>query len=387
MRDRDGRLLVVVAERLRARTDDLIERQLRVLRTQRAYDQVPNDDLRRSCKRNVMRVVAALEQRNHLPPEIEEDERTSGQRRALQGVAAEDVVEAYRAVLAELRDAFIEETEAVDGDPRAVLAGTRLLWDLTDRFSNVLVSARQQVEIDAARVDERHRIGFLQRLLVGGVEHDELTDGGAVFGVLPHHTYWVLRGRHHSEDVQQLARHLESVAAGPRPLMALIDGDVAGISSMRPGSLDTALVAVAGPVPPTDVPHAFAEATRVLNVALRYGRTGVVDSSSLSVRMAVEQHAELGEQLYLRYVQRLLRGGGTSEELLHTLMVYLRKRRSVAATARELMVHENTVRYRLDRYQTLTGADLADADMFVEVWWALEYASIRQSPIDSAPMA
>jgi len=40
-------------------------------------------------------------------------------------------------------------------------------------------------------------------------------------------------------------------------------------------------------------------------------------------------------------------------------------------------VHENTVRYRLERFRAVTGGDLADTDVLVEAWWALEYAIIR----------
>jgi putative transposase len=377
-------LLVAAASRLRSRTDDLVEQQLAVLRRFPSYDRVPADDLRRSCRRNVARVVATLEQHERepaqieLPAHIEEDERSSGQRRALQGVPSDDVVQAYRAVLSVLRDAFIDEAGDADADPRSVLAGTRRLWDLTDRYSNVLVSARQQVEIDAARRDERHRMAFLQRLLVGGVEHAELVEGGAVHGVLPDHEYWVLRGRQRSGDARRLSRHLElSSTVGTRPLVTLVDDDVAGISPTRPTALDGAVIAVAGPVPLAGVPAAFTEATLVLTVARRYGRSGVVDSSSLSVRVAVEQQAELGEQLYNRYVSPFRDAGVASEGVLQTVATYLGRRRSVATTATSLSVHENTVRYRLERFRTVTGGDLSDTDVLVEVWWALEYATIR----------
>ncbi|WP_250291841.1 helix-turn-helix domain-containing protein [Frankia sp. CiP1_Cm_nod1] len=386
MSDASGSLLVTTAQRLRQRTDDLVERQLDALRTLRSYDRVPDDDLRRSCRRNVARVVAVLERRDQLPPEIEEDERVSGQRRALQGIPSEDVVEAYRRVLSVLRDAFIEEAVAAGADPWAVLTGARRLWDLTDRFSSVLVSARQQVEIDAARRDERHRMAFLHRILTGGADPAELVEGGAVHGILPDREYWVLRCRQRPEGVQRLIRQLEpaGTGAGFRPLITMFDDDVVGISAIRPVPHDDAVIAVAGPVTLTGVPQAFAEATRVLNVAVRYRRTGVVDSSSLSVRAAVEQQAELGEQLFRRYVTRLSgRSGSASAEILETVRTYLRERRSVAAAARALSVHENTVRYRLERYQTITGADLADTDTLVEVWWALEYASIRPAAPDA----
>lgn len=372
--DRDP-LLVAVAERMHDRVDELVARQLDALRRFRSYDRVPDDDLTRSCERNVARVVATLEQRDRLPPSIEEDERASGQRRALQGVPSEDVAAAYRAVLAVLRDAFVEDAARAGADPAAVLEGTRRLWDLTDRYSGVLVAARQQVDIDAARRDERERMALLQRLLVGGVEPGELAPGGAVHGVLPAQRYVVLRGRDHTAEPQRLARHLESRDRG-RTLIAPLDEDVAGLVSQAPGPLTDAVIAVAGPVPLTGVPAAFAEASRVLAAALRYGRTGIVDSSALSVRVAVEQQAELGEQLHRRYVAPLA-GSAAGEPLLTTVRTYLTQRRSVAAAAHSLGVHENTVRYRLERYRELTGADLADTDRLVEVWWALEYTSIR----------
>jgi putative transposase len=353
-----------------------VEAQLAQLRRFRSYRPVPEEDLRRSCARNVARVVATLEQRDTLPADIEEDERASGQRRATQGIPTDEVVKAYRAVISVLRDAFIEEASAAAADPWVVLAGTRTLWDLTDRYSDVLVAARQQVDIDTARRDEQHRIAFLHRLLAGSLDPADLSAGGAVQGMLPDRDYWVVRGRHVLGDTQRLSRHLESCATSFRPLVAPFDNDVVAISTARPAPLTDAVIAVGGPARLGAVPHAFAEATQVLNVALRYGRTGVIDSSTLSVRVAVEQHDELGEQLYRRYLGPMTAHPG-SAEILDTVQVYLRQHRSVGHTARTLSVHPNTIRYRLARFGALTGADLSSTDALVEVWWALEYASIR----------
>jgi putative transposase len=377
-----GNLLATIGGRLQARRAELVEEQLTVLRRFRSYDRVPDDDLRRSCLRNVARVVAALEQRDALPAGIEEDERASGQRRALQGVPTDDVVRAYRAVIGILRDAFIEEATAAAADPWQVIAGTRKLWDLTDRFSDVLVAARQQVDIDTARRDEQHRIAFLHRVLAGSLDPSELSAGGAVHGMLPDRDYWVLRARDRHGDVQRLSRHLESPGTGFRPLVAPFDNDVAAICTARPAPLGDAVIALGGPVRLPAVPLAFGEATRVLNVAWRYGRGGVVDRSSLSVRVAVEEHDELGEQLYRRYLLPPQSQPGWAE-ILGTLREYLEQHRSIGDTARALSVHPNTVRYRLGRFQALADADLTSTDTLVEVWWALEYAAIRRVPVDA----
>jgi putative transposase len=376
----EGGVLAEVARRLADSMDELIERQLARLRAHPPYAVVPDDDLRRACRRNVLRVIATLG-RPDLLVEVEEDERASAQRRALQGIPSDAVVEAYRAVLSVLRDAFIEEAGALGADPAAVLAVTTRLWDLTDRYSDVLVSARQQVEIDAARRDELHRIAFLQRLLVGAVDPAELVEGGAVYGVLPGRQYWVFRGRGDGGEagLRRLGRHLEQGSAyRRRVLIAPLDDDVAGIADAPPAPLDGAVIALAGPVELAGVAGAFTEATQVLTAATRYGRTGVVDKSSLSLRVAIEQQTELGELLYRRHVARLADCGPATAELLETLATWMRERRSVPAAARALAVHENTVRYRLARYAKLTGTDVGDTDVLVEAWWALEYASIRR---------
>jgi PucR C-terminal helix-turn-helix domain len=380
--DAQASLLAAIAARLLARSDDLVRAQVAELRRFAAYDRVPDEDLRRSCLRNVARVVATLEQRDTLPAEIEEDERASGQRRALQGVPTEDVVRAYRAVIGILRDAFIEEASAAAADPWQVLAGTRKLWDLTDRYSDVLVAARQQVDIDTARRDEQRRITVLHRLVAGNLDPSDLSAGGAVQDMLPNRDYWVLRGRHYGGDTQRLARHLESTGTSFRPLVAPFDNDIVAICAAWPAPAEGAIIAVGGPVRLSAVPLAFAEATRVLNVAVRYRRTGVADSSALSVRMAVEEHDGLGEQLIRRHLAPVAARPG-SAEILDTLRTYLDQGRSILTTATALSVHPNTIRYRLARFQSLAGADLASTDTLVEIWWALEYAAIRRVPLDA----
>ncbi len=40
--------------------------------------------------------------------------------------------------------------------------------------------------------------------------------------------------------------------------------------------------------------------------------------------------------------------------------------------AERLFVHHNTVRYRLRRYEELTGTNLRDPDRALQAWWALQ---------------
>ncbi len=332
-------------------------------------------------------MAAALRGSDQLPPEAPEDERISGQQRALQGIPAEDVIGAYRAVMGVIREEFLACGDRLDVPVTEILAGTRALWDLTDRFSTELVAARHQIDVEFARRDERQRLAFLQRLLTGTLLGPEVIVGGGAYGLSPETEYWVSRGRQAEggrEPRHSLARQLEIGAGGPHfhPLVGSIDGDVVAVTAVRPFvDDDGSVLAVAGPALPTALPHAFAEATRLLNVALRYHRSGLVDSSSLSVRIAVVQENELSEALYARYVSPVLASMGTMAEIvLASVRTYLAHRRHVGETAAALSVHTNTVRYRLARYAELTGVDLGDTEALIEVWWALEYWALRSEP-------
>lgn len=133
--------LASASSRLAERAGSLVDVQLRRLRGVREYDGVSDVDLRRSLERNVARVVATINQQEELPPQVEEDERATGRRRAMQGIPIESVVDAYRSHLALLRDAFMEEATAIELDPEAVLGGIRRLWDLADHYAGVLTIA------------------------------------------------------------------------------------------------------------------------------------------------------------------------------------------------------------------------------------------------------
>jgi DNA-binding PucR family transcriptional regulator len=39
----------------------------------------------------------------------------------------------------------------------------------------------------------------------------------------------------------------------------------------------------------------------------------------------------------------------------------------------------NTLRYRLARFEELTGARLADPMCALELWWSLEYAALERA--------
>jgi hypothetical protein len=376
-----------IAEQLRAGADELAWRQVAVCRRFPSYNDVPDEDLHRSSRRNVFRVVETLHGRDILPADISEDEGKSSRRRAVQGVPAEDVLACYWAVLSVLRDEFIARATAVGIPSDVVLAGTRRLWDMTDRLSGVLMQARHEIDIDLARHDERQRLALLQRILNGNLLPSEVAHLGSAYGIEPDSEHWVFRARHPEGTTQSLSRHIEVTCAGQYfpPLVGPMDGDLAGITCRRPSvNDDLTVLATVGPFPLTMIGQAFAECTRLLNVAVRYGKHGLVDRESLSVRIAVIEESEIGAALFHRYVATVLQRGPMADAILESVQVYLAKHRRIQAAADALMIHSNTLRYRLEKYTSITGADLSDTEAIIEVWWALEYWQVRRDRINQA---
>jgi hypothetical protein len=379
-----------IAEQLRTSADELAWRQVKVCRKFPSYNDVPDEDLHRSSKRNVLRVVETLNGRDILPAEISEDEAKSARRRAVQGVPAEDVVACYWAVLAVLRDEFITRASAAGIPSEVILAGTRRLWDMTDRLSGVLMQARHDIDIALARRDERQKVAFLQRVLNGNLLPSEVVQFGTAYGLEPDSEHWVFRARHPRGTPQSLSRHIELTCGGDHsaPLVGPIDGDLAGITGQRPSVNDgLTVLATVGPRPLTMLAQAFAECTRLLNVAVRYHKHGLVDRESLSVRIAVVEESDIGAALYDRYVATVLGCCPMADLILRSVQVYLANHRRIQAAADALLIHGNTLRYRLDKYTSITGADLTNTEVIIEVWWALEYWHVRQDPIGHADPA
>ena len=88
--------------------------------------------------------------------------------------------------------------------------------------------------------------------------------------------------------------------------------------------------------------------------------------------MAVAAEDELGELLVTRYLRPLEKLGGRAGSVLETVAAFIEHGLSVKATAEALDVHQNTVRYRLGRFEELTGAVLERPVCAFEVWWAMQ---------------
>jgi DNA-binding PucR family transcriptional regulator len=79
----------------------------------------------------------------------------------------------------------------------------------------------------------------------------------------------------------------------------------------------------------------------------------------------------VGEALTARYVDPLI-AEPSGYELIASLRAYFECEMHFERAAKRLFVHQNTLRYRIARFEAITNASLREPTVAFEVWWALE---------------
>lgn len=367
-----------MADQAESDLDGLIERLWGELSSFPEYAVVGTEELRRSAQRNALRLVAAL--RGHSgSPVLTEDETITGRARAAQGVPVEAMIALSRAVYAQLRDAFFELSMAYGLSTEAILEGARRWWRVTDELETRLLTGHQDEMVRSAALRESVRVAYLTQLLRGETvpEQDDLHPES---GIRRHGLYRLVCVRNDDVIRADLARMCRT--GGFEPCLVPMGTELIAVTEgvPRPAELDY-LVLIGGPCRPDAFASSYRTLSRMLMAAEAFGLTGPIGRRELSFRLEVFENTEIGQDLTGRFIAPV-RTGRSGAEILATVETYLRNGRRTRETAVELHLHVNTVRYRLDRFAELTGADLDHMDTVFEIWWALTYQSCREAHHD-----
>jgi hypothetical protein len=340
-----------------------------------SYGAVPADELTTGIQLSFAAALAAMTQRR--PPGPDEDlsryER-SGERRARQRVALGDLIQAWTIGLDVARaDAF----RRVPGGPyreAILLEAVELMTAWNTLGMSAAAAAHRRVEFQLALQQQHDAANVVRGILLGRAGDRAIGDLERL-GVDPAGEYYAVRVRPGpSWDLEQIERWLgtRQTAARSNGLAALMDGDVAGFVASRPADLQVPVCAgVAGPVPLAKIADAFRRASRALEAAAATGRAGLTDLQALGLIPAVLADADVSRGVAQRYIAPLERDGRAGATVLETVRLYLEHDRQVPQTAAALGVHPNTVRYRVSRFEQLTGSSLRHPESLAEAWWAL----------------
>jgi hypothetical protein len=299
----------------------------------------------------------------------------SGAQRARQGVTLADMLQGFSIGLVVARAGAYRCAPPGEHRETLLLEAIEIMTSANTAGMNAAASAHRQIELELARQEQHDVANVVRRVLFGGVGGRAQPGNLERYGIDPTLRYHAVRVRPDDRfDLVHIERWLGTSESTKRRkgLVALIDGDVAGFVVDRPSDRDVPVVAgVAGPVALGSLADAFRLASRALETAHALGRQGLVELPSLGLTPAVLADDDVGSGVVERYVAPLERRGRSGAVVLDTLERYLDNDCQVPRTATELGVHPNTVRYRVSRFEQVTGCSLKHNESLVEAWWAL----------------
>ncbi|GAA3193750.1 helix-turn-helix domain-containing protein [Actinocorallia longicatena] len=331
------------------------------------YAAVPQAELISGMTDALASARAALkEDRPATPRELEVMERI-GAERARSGIPFHALVRAVRST-AEL---------ALEHGQGRVDASR--MWQWVVDALEAASAAHRQVELEIMREDRYRRAAFLTDLFGGRLNGTKLTMLASEFGVDPGEYYLAFRARISSTDVR---RRFEAAVEGSG-LIESHQGELVGVLAGSPRLFGDGLVALGQRLPLASAASSFAQASTVLRVATAFGMSGVVNIADIPLRAAVLESPNLTGLVTERCLGAI---PAVQRDLFtQTLTAYLGHDLHVAEAATELHVHPNTLRYRIRRFEELSGLHLERVDDLVSVWWALQYERIARRDDLAAP--
>lgn len=341
-----------------------------------SYRVVPREQLSTSIGEIITLVMEVV--RTGIVPAPEEivQARASAAVRARQDVPVQDIMRAFRFTIGGIHEALHELVAAQGLAATEMVLVTDALWRFSDAYTASQIAAFQTAVVDRALLRARHSQQFLSDLADGIDDHAALQRSARELGLRVDATHAAVRARaKDGDEADRLRLELERDARrrGGSALFAVVGNDVLGVTDVRPVLTDVShLVGVGEHVGLLDAAASFRSAEVARAAASLLRTTGVVTAAELSWRSAAV-HADQANVILVRRYLEPLRSQGTFGQLIEdTLRTYLAADRSIPRAARSIPVHPNTLRYRLRRFEELTGQHLDATTTIVELSWALE---------------
>ena len=345
------------------------------------YVSIGRDELLSSIHTNVSRGVACLRARQAPLDDGEGEPQRTTRRRMEQGMPIDAIIRAYRLNLTAIHHRFIEVARQRSLDPEETLFGSSLLWEVGDWFMDLAVreyrahAVTDEVRRSVEKADVLRAFGnpegdheaMLRRAEALGLERGQ--PYRIVMTACESHDPWIRKGESYgaTADSPALAASLGSFAVGivaRDPREALVSGSIA-----------------AGTVEPLEqIGRSWRAAQRVLAQASVLPG-GWLDAATITWHMVVPEERLVHELIADKYLPALAGERHFGRILLESVWTYLESSQSIRQASQRLVVHENTLRHRLQRFEQLTGAELADLHTVVELAWLQEAMRSSAMPV------
>ncbi len=371
MRSRRATLEVVLA-RLNGTLPQLADSTCqRIYRDLDSYAEVDRFALESSVARNLGIALTALRSGRAPSPESLDGAMQTARERHQVRVPVEELIRAFRVSIALIHETFVDLGMSLGLAPADLLSGSRVLWAVGDAFTTRVVTTYHALDVEAALADASRRTAAVRALLAGQLPSDP-----SVYALDPQHSYAVVHcsipSGVNAESVRAGLERSGSLPDVPA-LIVLDDASCLGLVATRPSDPPVGAPVGLGPfVQLEEMPRSHRAARLALGLALRLHRQGVQGTNELGWRLAAASRPDVWRSYAAAFLTPLDDEGAFGADILAAVRAWLKHGRSMQRAADALTVHVNTVRYRVAKYEELTGIDLADPDDLVGLTWALE---------------
>lgn len=371
-------------DRLEADVGDLsVQTADKIMATIPGYDHATHEKVVNTARQNLSMSTRVIGRGVEPGPEDITHARRTALERIAEGVPLGSLLRGFRLSMRVIQRRLLILAEDHGTPAEQLLEWSNLLWSLGDVYSTIVTGVYRDHEITRAVADSTRRSEWIGRVITGELDDAEIMRGASLYKIPTDGNHRILMAPFIDgsgvEVEVALQRWAESY--GTRLVITVQNRSVAGVLIGDPGnpggSGDTAdrllpagiPVALGRPAPLTELHRTFATVSRVVRSALYLGMTGRVDQEMLSWRMAINASPETTDVLRQRYLVPLRGSRAFGEDLIDSVRAYLDHRLNAREAAESIPVHVNTLRYRLRRFEELTGCDLGDVNTLVEVAW------------------
>lgn len=301
-----------------------------------------------------------------------------GELRARQGLSLDEVFAGWHVASRMMLDDLVANGRARGVDDRALLDLSHAVLRTADTAMLASASGHHHAEFEIARLQQNHRADLVRGVLFGSLAPASIRLQIESYGLDFDQEYYAFRARPNAQfPVHELesALNLTGSRGRPRGLAAFVDGDLAGFLDHSPPANIAVSVGLGSATRIDRLDISFRAATRAMTTAIAFSLDGTYDMKRLGLLPAIVADPEIGDELVSRYLEPL-GTGAAADALIETVRRYLASDMRIDQTAEQLVLHPNTVRYRIGRFETLTGTHLRNTITAFEVWWALQRARL-----------
>lgn len=345
-----------------------------------SYAEVDEASVHTSVAKNTARAIATLVSRQAPGRGTSAEAAMTTGERLRQGVPIEDIIRGYRISLRVIHDRFVELATARRIPAEQILQCSNLLWDVGDWFTAGAATEYRNLEVRSAVRDSSRQVEVFRDLLGGTLNEAQVRAAANTLALDPLRHYAVFRLTPRSAaNLDALRTQFDALT--PRPELVTASGRTGWIGLVsEPASLRALahVVALGPPRPIGLLAESGALAEEILGV-VSGEPAGVYTIEDVTWRLTTHAVPAVAAHLRQRYLQPTEELGAFGLLLLESVRAFLQTDLNITRAAAALTVHQNTLRYRLAKYEELIGIRCTELNTAIELAWVLGLPVARRT--------